>query len=91
MENRNILLDKIKEINTTHVEDIDKIPPSLNISIPETYLSNIEMNGINQYRLTLQQTLLKISKHQDEITSKHDKYKKLRVIQKRLERFFEKM
>jgi len=91
MENRNILLDKIKEINTTHVEDIDKIPPSLNISIPETYLSNIEMNGINQYRLTLQQTLLKISKHQDEINSKRENYKRLYVIQKRLERFFVKM
>lgn len=91
IENRNILLDKIKEINTTNIEDIDIIPQSLNVSIPETYLSNIGMNENNQFRLTLQQTLLKISKHQDEINSKREKYKKLFVIQKRLERYFKKM
>lgn len=90
-ENRNILIDIIKDINTFPIEDIESIPRVLNISIPSSYLSNIEMNSTNSYRITLQQTLLKISKHQDEITSKHDKYKKLRVIQKRLERFFEKM
>ena len=49
------------------------------------------MNANNPFRLTLQQALLKISKHQDEINSKREKYKKLYVIQKRLERFFVKM
>lgn len=91
IENRNILLDKIKEINTTYVEDIDKIPQTLNVSVPETYLANIEMNANNPFRITLQQTLLKISKHQDEINSKREKYKKLYVIQKRLEKFFVKI
>ena len=91
IENRNILLDKIKEINTNYIEDIDGLPKSLNVSVPETYLSNIVMNANNPFRLTLQQALLKISKHQDEINSKREKYKKLRVIQKRLERFFVKM
>lgn len=89
-ENRNILIDLIKDINTLPT-DLQSIPRVLNISIPSSYLSNIEMNSTNSYRLTLQQTLLRISKHQDEINSKYDKYKKLRVIQKRLERFFEKM
>ena len=91
IENRNILLDKLKEINTYNVEDIDNNPQTLNVIVPVTYLANMEMNANNSYRLTLQQTLLRISRHQDEIISKREEYKKLGVIQKRLENFFEKM
>ena len=33
IENRNILLDKIKEINTNYIEDIENLPQSLNVSV----------------------------------------------------------
>jgi hypothetical protein len=93
IENRNILLDLIKnQINTSSddIPIIDLIPYKTTILIPPIYLSNIEMNAVNPYHLNLQNVVLKIERHQNTIDSFSLNYKKFMVIKKKIDNLFRK-
>lgn len=93
IENRNILLNLLKEqVNTDnqYSPDIEDLPHNISIIIPPIYLSNIEMNASNPYRLLLQTVVIRLEKHQNNIDSGSQHYKKFIVLKRRIESLFTK-
>jgi hypothetical protein len=93
IENRNILLDLLKEqidTDNQYSTDIEELPYNISLMISPIYLSNIEMNASNPYHLTLQSVVIRIEKHQNNIDSGSLHYKKLIVLKRRIESLFKK-
>lgn len=92
IENRNILLSLLKnqiDIDTyNNITDIEEVPRILSLEIPPAYLSNVNMNATNPYRITLQQVVLRIEKHQNNIDKIKLEHKKFKVIYEKIDNLF---